>query len=81
LVLQPFVQVDGSLSRRHEGTGLGLALVKAMAELHGGTLRLASEVGHGTTAAVILPLTRLNPARADIAPEMRHPPGAQRAIA
>jgi signal transduction histidine kinase len=81
LVLQPFVQVDGSLSRRHEGTGLGLALVKAMAELHGGTLRLASEVGSGTTAAVILPFSRLNPARTDIAPEMRHPPGAQRAIA
>jgi signal transduction histidine kinase len=46
LVLQSFVQVDGSLSsRRHEGTGLGLTLVKAMAELHGGSLRLATEVG------------------------------------
>jgi signal transduction histidine kinase len=66
-VLQPFVQVDSSLSRRHEGTGLGLTLVKAMAELHGGSVRLASEVGHGTTAAVILPLSRLKAARADSA--------------
>jgi signal transduction histidine kinase len=64
-VLQAFVQVDSSLSRRHEGTGLGLALVKVMAELHGGTLRLDSEVGRGTTAAVILPLTRVGPSRSD----------------
>ncbi|MDB5406676.1 MAG: Hpt sensor hybrid histidine kinase [Rhodospirillales bacterium] len=58
-VLQPFAQVDSSLSRRHDGTGLGLTLVKAMAELHGGSLRLASTVGVGTTATVTLPLDRL----------------------
>jgi hypothetical protein len=58
-VLQPFVQVDSSLTRRHEGTGLGLALVKAMAELHGGELRLTSAVGSGTTAAIRMPLIRL----------------------
>jgi signal transduction histidine kinase len=68
-VLQAFVQVDSSLTRRHEGTGLGLALVKVMAELHGGSLRLDSEVGRGTTAAVILPLSRVNRASADIASE------------
>jgi signal transduction histidine kinase len=61
-VLQPFVQVDSSLSRRREGTGLGLALVKAMAELHGGRLRLESEPEIGTTATVILPLSRLSEA-------------------
>jgi signal transduction histidine kinase len=71
-VLQPFVQVDSSLSRRHEGTGLGLALVKAMAELHGGTLCLDSEVGRGTKATVILPLGRLDPPGDDAAaPPMR----------
>jgi len=59
LVTQPFMQVDSSLSRRHQGTGLGLALVKAMAELHGGSLRLASVMGAGTTATVTLPLARL----------------------
>jgi signal transduction histidine kinase len=60
-VLHPFVQVDSSLSRRHEGTGLGLTLVKAMAELHGGSLRLDSAPGRGTTATVRLPLSRLQP--------------------
>jgi signal transduction histidine kinase len=54
-VLQPFVQVDSSMSREHEGTGLGLALVKAMAELHGGRLLLESEEGIGTTASIIFP--------------------------
>ena len=69
-VLQPFVQVDSSLSRRREGTGLGLALVKVMAELHGGSLRLDSEVGRGTTASVILPHSRVNlTARTDSVPE------------
>jgi signal transduction histidine kinase len=58
-VLQPFAQVDSSLSRRHDGTGLGLALVKAMAELHGGSLCLESRAGAGTTATVTLPRERL----------------------
>ena len=61
-VLQPFVQADSSLSRRHEGTGLGLTLVKVMAERHGGSLRLHSQVDHGTTASVLLPASRLKPA-------------------
>jgi signal transduction histidine kinase len=63
-VLQPFVQVSSSISREHDGTGLGLALVKAMAELHGGSLRLDSEVGVGTTARVTFPGERLRPAHA-----------------
>jgi signal transduction histidine kinase len=67
-VVQPFVQVDSSLSRQHEGTGLGLALVKMMAELHGGSLHLESKVGHGTTAVIILPLSRLQHATTDISP-------------
>jgi signal transduction histidine kinase len=58
-VLLPFVQVDGGLMRRHEGTGLGLPLTKRLVELHGGTLRLDSRVGAGTTATVILPAVRL----------------------
>jgi signal transduction histidine kinase len=58
-VLQPFVQVDNALSRRHEGTGLGLTLVKSMAELHGGSLRLDSELGQGTTARLSFPPERV----------------------
>jgi signal transduction histidine kinase len=52
------MQVDSTLSRRHEGTGLGLPLTKSLAELHGGTLSLESEPGKGTTVTVFLPESR-----------------------
>lgn len=69
-VLQPFVQVESSITRRHQGTGLGLALTKTMAELHGGTLRLESRVGAGTTVTVCLPVSRLREGTArDVAAE------------
>jgi len=57
--LERFGQVDGSLSRQHEGTGLGLPLTKGLAELHGGTLRIASARGAGTRATIVLPAERL----------------------
>ncbi len=50
-----FSQVDDSLSRRHEGTGLGLPIVKSLIELHGGRLLLASEKGRGTVVQLELP--------------------------
>jgi len=58
-VLQPFEQVDNSLSRRHQGTGLGLPLVKAIIERHGGSLELESEPGLGTRATVVFPCDRV----------------------
>ncbi|AFZ02491.1 PAS domain S-box protein [Calothrix sp. PCC 6303] len=54
-LFQPFVQIDSSLNRRYEGTGLGLALVKQLVELHGGQVHLTSEVGVGSCFRVILP--------------------------
>ncbi|MDE1903133.1 MAG: PAS domain S-box protein [Alphaproteobacteria bacterium] len=57
-VMEPFYQVDGSLARTQEGTGLGLPIAKSLAELHGGTLRLESAVGYGTTARLTLPPAR-----------------------
>jgi len=58
VALQPFRQIDSGLARRHEGTGLGLPLVRALAELHGGRLEIASEPNKGTTATVRFPAER-----------------------
>ena len=57
--LEPFGQVDSSLARKYEGTGLGLPLTRQMAELHGGSLVLESATGRGTTVTVTLPAWRL----------------------
>jgi signal transduction histidine kinase len=57
--LAPFQQIDGDLSRAYEGTGLGLPLSKALAEMHGGVLDMQSEVGVGTTITVRLPAHRI----------------------
>jgi signal transduction histidine kinase/DNA-binding response OmpR family regulator/CHASE3 domain sensor protein len=54
-LFQPFTQIDSTLARRHEGTGLGLAMVKRLAELHGGTVTLQSVPGQGSTFTVRLP--------------------------
>ena len=52
---EPFTQVDSSSSRSHAGTGLGLALVRRLAELHGGTAGVASRPGAGSRFCVWLP--------------------------
>jgi signal transduction histidine kinase len=52
----PFEQLDGSLARKYEGTGLGLSMVKRLAELHGGTVGVSSELGKGSRFTVRLPL-------------------------
>ena len=62
--LMPFAQIDSQLSRRYEGTGLGLPLTKSLVELHGGTLELESELGAGTTVTVTFPVHRILKARA-----------------
>jgi CheY-like chemotaxis protein len=58
-VFEPFVQEDGTLERTHGGLGLGLALVKGIAELHGGSAAAHSEgLGKGAEFVVTLPLER-----------------------
>lgn len=56
--LAPFQQIDSKLGRKHEGTGLGLPLTKALVELHGGTLVIESEVGVGTAVTLCFPADR-----------------------
>jgi two-component system, cell cycle sensor histidine kinase PleC len=55
---RPFGQVETSLNRTHEGTGLGLPISCALARLHGGELHIESEKGKGTQISIVLPLSR-----------------------
>jgi signal transduction histidine kinase len=59
VALQPFRQIDNSLSRRHEGTGLGLPLARELVEIHGSTLHVESVPGHGTTITIVMPPERI----------------------
>jgi signal transduction histidine kinase len=59
IALEPFGQVESAFTRRHEGTGLGLPLAKRLVELLGGTLRLESRKGEGTTVDIVLPPARV----------------------
>jgi len=58
-IMEPFVQGDGSMTRNHDGTGLGLPLTKAIVEMHQGVLEMESEVGVGTTVTARFPRERL----------------------
>jgi signal transduction histidine kinase len=58
-IFEPFTQVDGGLSRRFGGLGLGLAVARRMARLHGGDVVITSEPGLGTTARLVLPASRV----------------------
>jgi CheY-like chemotaxis protein len=60
-LFQPFVQLDASLSRRYEGTGLGLSLVFRMVEMHGGSISVESEVGKGSRFTISLPWKESTP--------------------
>ena len=51
----PFLQADNDYTRRHEGTGLGLSVVKGLMELHGGTMEVESTPFEGTTVTVSFP--------------------------
>jgi PAS domain S-box-containing protein len=55
-LFQRFSQIDNSATRQHEGTGLGLALVKQFTELMGGSVEVESAEGRGSTFSVLLPL-------------------------
>lgn len=75
-LFQPFVQLDSSLTRQHEGSGLGLALVRRLVDLHGGSVSVTSTPGSGSVFTVTLPYQPLqyavpNPAANDPLPPVR----------
>ena len=57
-IFEPFVQVENAMSRTHQGTGLGLPLVRKIMGLHGGSVELESIVGEGTIATATFPKNR-----------------------
>jgi signal transduction histidine kinase len=59
VALAPFGQIESALSRKHQGTGLGLPLTKALVELHNGVLDLRSKLGKGTSVTLIFPAERV----------------------
>jgi two-component system cell cycle sensor histidine kinase PleC len=62
---RPFEQVESQLTKRHQGSGLGLAIAKSLVELHGGSMRIRSTLGKGTTVVVRLPLITRPPLRVE----------------
>ncbi|HSG61704.1 MAG TPA: HAMP domain-containing sensor histidine kinase [Pseudomonadales bacterium] len=64
-IFEPFVQLDGSLSRQHEGMGLGLTLAKRLTESMSGSIDLSSAEGKGATFTVHIPMVVLTP---DVSP-------------
>lgn len=60
MIFKRFMQVDKSLSRNHNGSGIGLSLVKSLVELHGGSITLYSEVGVGSEFLIELPVRQIS---------------------
>jgi signal transduction histidine kinase len=58
--LTPFGQIENKITAKHNGTGLGLPLAKAMLELHGGVMEISSLPGHGTLIILRFPASRIS---------------------
>jgi PAS domain S-box-containing protein len=79
-VFEAFTQEDASMTRSHEGIGLGLSIARSLVELHGGRIRVASEgVGRGTTFTVELPVleSAAQAVRATAVKSLRVAPGTE----
>ncbi|MEX2131553.1 MAG: histidine kinase dimerization/phospho-acceptor domain-containing protein [Pseudohongiellaceae bacterium] len=63
ILFKPFTQIDSSLARKFHGSGLGLVLVRLLAELHGGTVAIESAEGEGSRFSVWLPMRQLETER------------------
>lgn len=60
LIFERFMQVDKTLKRNHEGTGIGLSLVKSFVELHKGNIKVSSKINEGSEFTIILPVNEIN---------------------
>jgi len=76
LVFGAFEQVDTGIARRHGGAGLGLAMVRRLVQLHGGTVTVHSEEGKGSQFTVDIPdpVSRMQNSFTSPAPVLSHPP-------
>ncbi|WP_413171495.1 PAS domain S-box protein [Anabaena azotica] len=72
-LFQPFIQIDSSLNRKYEGTGLGLALVKRFVEIHGGKVAVTSEIGVGSCFTVDLPCGNISESTPNAVDEVSSP--------
>ncbi len=72
-LFQPFVQLDSATTRKHEGTGLGLSLVKRFVEIQNGSIWVESELGKGTKFTFELPLRPISEERTAIEQEISAP--------
>ncbi len=71
-VFKKFYQVDSSMTRHYQGTGIGLSIAKAIVEAHGGRIALESEPGRGSTFRVVLPGAAFRPDQVSPALQGRH---------
>lgn len=58
-IFERFAQVDKSFTRQHEGSGIGLALVKSLVEMHGGTIEAISKLGEGSEFIILIPISEV----------------------
>lgn len=65
-IFQRFKQADPLLSRRHEGSGIGLSLVKSLVEMHSGKITVTSEINKGTEFKIFLPVTETLDSNAEL---------------
>ena len=84
-LFKPFSQVDSGLGRQFEGTGLGLAMVKLLADLHGGAVAVESEVGKGSRFVVWIPIRAPQDAKSAVPntpcpPPTNEPAGSRTAL-
>jgi len=72
-LFQRFRRIDGARRRSHEGSGIGLALVRELVEMHGGSITVASTFGRGTTFAVAVPFGRAHLSHGRVVGERQNP--------